>query len=297
MKCWRVILIKCKVTLLYGHFDWSCVIYCVSNKYLGFDESIVPHCLCQCCKIFIRGNTTQYESKIWCFCRVHGYPYKITIYDAGKQYKTTDPLGSWVVIEKLDLIIKHCDPLKCELYFNVIFQELHLLLDLPEKNAKASGTIKENTALGTSSRMKLVRKKRKSVRGVFDIRRDGLFYFRKWNSNSIVNIENNVIYICLYKFSNVVLKRKLMRRRPSLNSSENSSKFIYDLWQKISLVVNHKRHECFCYGSSVFTLCNCKKKHSPTSMHKKWCFPLSISLVNVNKSAENRNHTSAWVVL
>ena len=76
--------------------------------------------------------------------------------------------------------------MKHELFFGNFFTSYNLLADLAAKNVEAIGTVR---TLGASSKMKSFKEMKKSDRGTFDFRSDGIVYFCKWNDHSIVNTE------------------------------------------------------------------------------------------------------------
>ena len=79
--------------------------------------------------------------------------------------------------------------MKHELFFDNFFARYNLAAE----NVKAIGTVTENRTLGASSKMKSLKEMKKSDRGTFDFRSDGVVYFCNWNDNSIVNIGSNFL--------------------------------------------------------------------------------------------------------
>ena len=59
---------------------------------------------------------------------------------------------------------------------------------------KVISTVRENRTLGASSKIKSLKKMKKSYRGTFEFRSDGVDYFCKWNDNLIVNIGSNFLF-------------------------------------------------------------------------------------------------------
>ena len=149
-----------KVMLLYDHLNSSFIKYGIFHKLLSIDESMVPYYGRHSCKMFIRSKPIRFGYKLWCLCGADGYPYYMTIY-TGRAENSTGPLGSHVVNEKVDVILQNSDPLKHEFFFDNFFTNYHVLADLPERNIKAIGIVRENRTLGASGKMKSIKQMKK----------------------------------------------------------------------------------------------------------------------------------------
>ena len=66
-------------------------------------------------KVFIWSKPIRFGYKIWCLCGSDCFPYHFT-------RKSSVPLGSRVVNEKVDVIAEHSDSLKLELFFDNFLQ-------------------------------------------------------------------------------------------------------------------------------------------------------------------------------
>lgn len=205
-----------------------------------------------------RGKPIKFGYKIWILAGADGYPYMNLLY-GGRQQNTnaTEPLGARVVTSLIKPILDYSDPLKHYLYFDNFFTSYQLLVDLLEKNIKATGTIRPNRTQGAAK--VLVTNKELSKRGEFDYRCDGKVFVAKWNDSAVVHVASN----CVTHEPLQVAKRRVNRN-------------VLDVKQPFLV----KRYNIGMGG--VDLLDRLLGAFRPVIRGKKWWFPLFLNALNMS---------------
>ena len=115
----------------------------------------------------------------------------LSIYTGKSDSSKVAPLGTRVVQGMVDIAKENSDPIKHELFFDNFFTSYKLFENFAYQNLKASGAVRGNRTLGATKKMKTLKERKKSDRGLLDFHSDGKVYFCRWNNNSVVNIRSN----------------------------------------------------------------------------------------------------------
>ena len=129
-----------KLSPMYDLPNENLVRFGVFHKLLSVDESVVPYYGCYSEKMFIKGKPIRFGYKIWCLCGNDGCPYHLKLYQAKEQNKATQPLGTCVITNMLNVITAYSNIEKHQLYFDNFFTCHELLVQVSEHDAKATGT-------------------------------------------------------------------------------------------------------------------------------------------------------------
>ena len=159
----------------------------VFSELLSIDESMVPYYGRHSCKMFIRGKPIRFGYKLWYVCGSDGYPYHIIPYQGKEEAANSTPLGTRVVNNLMQVICNNSDVTQHELFFDNFFSSYKLMTSLASQSIRAVGTVRENRINHATQNMKTNKELKRSERGSFDYRSDGLVYVGKWNDNSIVH--------------------------------------------------------------------------------------------------------------
>ena len=96
------------------------------------------------------------------------------------------------------------------------------------QSIRAVGTVRENRINHATNNMKTNKELKKSGRGSYDYRSDGLVYVAKWNDNSIVTICSNYsTHFPVHKCKRRVKGATMDVSQPHLHSDEAVESYIY----------------------------------------------------------------------
>ena len=118
---------RSKITPIYYTLNSALIHYGIFHTFLSVDDSMVPYYGHHSCKMFIRGKSIHFGYNIWCLCGENGYPYHLSIYTGKSDSSKVAPLGTRVVQDMVDIVKKHSDPIKHELFFVNFFYKSYLL--------------------------------------------------------------------------------------------------------------------------------------------------------------------------
>ena len=107
-----------KILPLYNLFNSSIVKFGVFHQNLSIDESMVPYYGKHGAKMFIRGKPIRFGYKIWALCGSNGYPYHLQIYQGKEAGRPSQPLGSRVINDLVDVVLENSSPSFHRFYFD-----------------------------------------------------------------------------------------------------------------------------------------------------------------------------------
>ena len=180
-----------KVEPLYASLNEQLVQYGVFDNLLSIDESMVPYYGRHSVKMYILGKPIRFGFKIWSLCGSNGYPYHLKIYQGKEKGRSQSPLGTRVVNSMVNIVERHSEVHRHDLYFDNFCTSHQLLKELAEKSVRATCTIQENRTGGAAKLMTSTKKMKKTERGTFEYRCDGDVFVCKWNDNSTVHVASN----------------------------------------------------------------------------------------------------------
>ena len=239
----------------------------VFSELLSIDESMVPYFGRHSCKMFIRGKPIHFGYKLWYVCDSDGYPYHIIPYHGKEEAANSTPLDTRVVNNLMQVIRNNSDVMQHKLFFDNFFSSFKLLTSLASQFIRAVGTVRENRINHATQNMKSNKELKRSGRGSFDYRSDGLVYVAKWNDNSIVHVCSNYsTHEPLHKCKRRVKGATLDVPQPHLISTYNKGMGGVDLLD--------------CLSAS----------YRPSIRSKKWYWPLFTNVLNVSLVSAWRAH-------
>jgi len=210
-------------------------------------------------KMFIRGKPIRFGYKLWALCGADGYPYKLMIYTGRDQEANhTDPLGTRVVNHMIQVVEQHSDVKRHHFYFDNFFGCYDLFKDLSDRNAKATGTIRECRTAGANKILISSADMKRRERGSFDYCSDGAVYMVKWHDNSIVTMASNCLTHDPVQQANrrVRGQSNVSVQQPNLVKKYNESMGGVDLFDRLLA------------------------SYRPAIRGKKWWWPLFINALN-----------------
>lgn len=256
-----------KISPLYDMLNDSLISAGIFHEMLSIDESMVPYFGRHSCKMFIRGKPIRFGYKIWCLCGNDGYPYHLKIYQGKETNAMKQPLGTRVVMEKVDIIACKSSVTCHQLYFDNFFTSYDLMTELANRKMKATGTVRENRTAGATKAITSTKDLQKKGRGTYDYCSDGKVYVAKWNDNSVFAVASNwETHNPIHKVKRRVKGGEKEVTQPHLINSYNKGMGGVDLMDRLS------------------------ETYRPTIRGKKWYWPLFVNLINVVMIAAWRIH-------
>ena len=122
-----------KVEPLYASLNEQLVQYGVFDNLLTIDESVVPYYGRHSVKMYIKGKPIRFGFKIWSLCGSNGYPYHLKIYQGKEKGRSQSPLGTRVVNSMVNIVERHSEVHRHDLYFDNFFTS-HQLLRTSQRN-------------------------------------------------------------------------------------------------------------------------------------------------------------------
>lgn len=240
----------------------------IFSKYLSIDEEMVPYFGHHSAKMFMRSKPVRFGYKLWVMASDSGYPYHVQVY-CGKNKSGADQmeqfgLGHRVVTSLLAIVD---DPLKHEVFFDNFFTSYDLLAYLQKENIKATGTVRENRL----KKCPLIdnRAMRKTERGTFDTKSDGVVSVVKWHDNQCVTVATN--------YDTLASVGKVRRWSAAKKTSVDV--------QQPTVVTNYNLHM-----GGVDLLDSFMANYRPAFRSKKWWWPLLMNSINMMVVASWRLH-------
>ena len=250
-----------KILPLYNLFNSSIVKFGVFHQNLSIDESMVPYYGKHGAKMFIRGKPIRFGYKIWALCGSNGYPYHLQIYQGKEAGRPSQPLGSRVINDLVDVVLENSSPSFHRFYFDNFFSSYGLLDQLRTREVLATGTIRENRTSGAAALMQKISKK--TDRGVYDYRSDGKVLTCKWSDNAVVCIASNHENVNPVSF----VRRRV---RGASDQSVSQPKLIHSYNQGMG---------------GVDMMDKLLGSYRPVIRGKKWYFPLFVNILNLSVAA------------
>lgn len=176
-----------KITPFYEVLNESLRTFGVLHENLSIDESMVPYFGRHSCKQFIRAKPIRFGYKLWVIASSCGVPYYVSIYEGKSTDKSSDPLGTRVVLDCTSV----CSTADHHLIFDNFFTSYNLIERLTEMGYKATGTIRQNR-IGDCP-LRAVDKMKKESRGSFQYKSDGNIELVRWNDNNVVTFCSNAV--------------------------------------------------------------------------------------------------------
>ncbi|KAJ4441104.1 hypothetical protein ANN_10954, partial [Periplaneta americana] len=231
------------------------------ERHHSIDESMVPYFGRHGCKQFIKGKPIWYGFKFWCGGTSNGYFMWLEPYQGAgtcSQKYEDKGLGYGVVISYADQLR---DNVPYRFFFDNLFTNVQLLIDLKKRGNGATGTMQQNHIAKscTLSPADKIKKEKRGTHEAWSDKTSGITIV-KWNDNSVVTIATNYDEVFPLKqvgsFSREK-KRRIAVPQPRLFESYNSHMGGIDRGdQNVSL-----------YRTSI--------------RGKKWYFPIIAHLIDV----------------
>jgi hypothetical protein len=161
------------------------------SKFLSIDEEMVPYFGHHLAKMFIRSKPIRFGYKLRVLASDTGYPYHFSIYcgkttdHSNEQFKEQG-LGFRVVTSLLSIV---SNPKCHEVFFDNFFTSYELLAHLKSLEVKATGTVRENRL--KQCPLQDTKLMKKTTRGAFDTKCDGIVGVVKWHNNQCVTVATN----------------------------------------------------------------------------------------------------------
>ena len=256
-----------KISPIYELLNDQLVKFGIFSELLSIDESMVPYYGKHSCKMFIKGKPIRFGYKLWCICGNDGYPYHVIPYQGKEASDNSTPLGTRVVNKLMRVIQDNSEVTQHQLFFDNFFSSYKLMSILACQSVRAVGTVRENRINHATDNMKTNKELKKSGRGSYDYRSDGLVYVAKWNDNSIVTICSNYsTHFPVHKCKRRVKGATMDVSQPHLISMYNKGMGGVDLLDRLLAA------------------------YRPTIRGKKWYWPLFTNILNISMISAWRAH-------
>jgi DNA excision repair protein ERCC-6 len=165
---------------------------------LSGDEQMVPYFGHHTSKMFMKNKPVKFGFKFWVLASSDGYPFIVILYIGKDADRGTEPLGSFVIKQLLQVVD---NPACHTITFDNFFNSYQLLCDLRERGIAATGTVRENRLQGAP--LPKPAQAKKLPRGSTSFASDGKVVACSW-------VDNRPVY-CASNFRRVNPKEKKSR--------------------------------------------------------------------------------------
>ena len=160
-----------KISYLHQSMNKKLSQFGIFHKKLSIDESMVQYFEKHSAKMHVRGNPICFDYKLWSLCGNDEFPYQSNIYTGKDSSKRPEKARrQQLVLNQLDVVLKHPMSKYHEVYFDNSFTSSKLLDVLSSIEFAAVETVRENKT-DSASNLKISNKDiKKKSRGIKDYR-------------------------------------------------------------------------------------------------------------------------------